>query len=78
MGARSLDAEIAQVPSRDRADRYFAPNKYTIKIGIQFSQQSLQLCDILVNLNLLTHLKSTILKKWLYCISVDCVICSPL
>ena len=26
MGARSFDDEIAQVPSRDGADRYFAPN----------------------------------------------------
>ena len=25
MGARSFDDEIAQVPSRDSADRYFAP-----------------------------------------------------
>ena len=29
MGARSFDDEIAQVPSRDGADRYFAPNRYT-------------------------------------------------
>ena len=28
MGARSFDDEIAQVPSRDRADRYFAPNTH--------------------------------------------------
>ena len=26
MGTRSFDDEIAQVPSRDGADRYFAPN----------------------------------------------------
>ena len=26
MGARSFDDEFAQVPSRDGADRYFAPN----------------------------------------------------
>ena len=26
MGARSFDDEIAQVKSRDRANRYFAPN----------------------------------------------------
>ena len=31
MGARSFDDEIAQVPSRDRADRYFAPNNDTNK-----------------------------------------------
>ena len=28
MGAQSFDDEIAQVPSRDGADRYFAPNMY--------------------------------------------------
>ena len=28
MGARSLDDEIAQVPSLDRVDRYFAPKGY--------------------------------------------------
>ena len=26
MGARSFDDEIAQIPSRDGADRYFEPN----------------------------------------------------
>ena len=28
MGARSFDDEIAQVPSRDGADRHFAANTY--------------------------------------------------
>ena len=28
MGTRSFDDEIAQVPSRDGADRHFAPNIY--------------------------------------------------
>ena len=28
MGAQSFDDEIAQVPSRDGADWYFAPNMY--------------------------------------------------
>ena len=30
MGAQSFDDEIAQVPSRDRADRFFAPNSHSL------------------------------------------------
>ena len=32
MGARSFDDEIAQVPSRDHADRYFAPNNNNVQL----------------------------------------------
>ena len=32
MGARNFDDEITQVPSRDGADRYFAPNIGTVPV----------------------------------------------
>ena len=46
MGVRSFDDEIAQVPSRDRADRYFAPNNaIAICLGDEGGQKNCSCSD---------------------------------
>ena len=48
MGMQSFDDEIAQVPSRDGADRHFAPNSPTFPLDNSFIEPQCVLGQILV------------------------------
>ena len=61
MGARSFDDEIAQVPSRDRADLYFVPN---ISTSVNCIYMGLKWCS---GSTLASHLLGRRFKPWTIC-----------